>query len=57
MGYLKRVSKELKRVTWPSFREVTRYTWIVILSIVLFGAYFAGIDLGFSQLINWFLSL
>ncbi|MCW6676176.1 preprotein translocase subunit SecE [Aerococcaceae bacterium NML180378] len=57
MGYLKRVNKELKRVTWPSFREVTRYTWVVILSIILFGAYFAGIDLGFSQLINWFLSL
>lgn len=57
MGYFKRVRNELKRVTWPSFKEVVRYTWVVILSIVLFGAYFGVIDLGFSELMKWFTSL
>lgn len=52
MGYFKTVRQELGKVTWPSGREVTGYTWVVILSIVLFGLYFGGIDLGLSELIQ-----
>lgn len=57
MGYVKGVFQELKRVSWPSFGEVNRFTWTVIAMIVLFGLYFGGLDLGFSTFINWFVSL
>lgn len=57
MGYIKGVFEELRRVTWPSFNEVNRYTWTVLMTVVLFGIFFGIVDLGFSTLINWFLSL
>lgn len=57
MGYIKGVFEELKRVTWPSFNEVNRYTWTVLITIVLFGIFFGIVDLGFSSVINWFLNL
>lgn len=57
MGYIKGVAQELKRVTWPSFSEVNKYTWTVIIMVILFGVYFGAVDLGFSSLISWLLSL
>lgn len=57
MGYIKGVFQELKRVNWPTFSEVNRYTWTVIVMVILFGLYFGGVDLGFSTLINWLISL
>lgn len=57
MGYIKGVAQELKRVTWPSFSEANKYTWTVIIMVILFGVYFGAVDLGFSSLISWLLSL
>lgn len=57
MGYVKGVFQELKRVTWPTFGEVNKYTWTVIVMVILFGIYFGLADFGFSALINWFVSL
>ena len=57
MGYIKNVGKELKRVTWPSLGEVNKYTWTVIIMVVLLGLYFGGIDFGLSNLLNYFYAL
>ncbi|HJF16080.1 MAG TPA: preprotein translocase subunit SecE [Globicatella sulfidifaciens] len=57
MGYIKGVFEELKRVNWPSLAEINKYTWTVIVMIILFGLYFAGIDTVFANLINWLVSL
>ena len=57
MGYIKNVGKEMKRVTWPSLGEVNKYTWTVIIMVVLLGLYFGGIDFGFSNLLNYFYAL
>ena len=57
MGYIKNVGKEMKRVTWPSLGEVNKYTWTVIIMVVLFGLYFGGIDFGLSNLLNYFYAL
>lgn len=54
MGYIKNVGKEMKRVTWPSLGEVNKYTWTVIIMVVLLGLYFGGIDFGLSNLLNYF---
>ena len=57
MGYIKNVGKEIKRVTWPSLGEVNKYTWTVIIMVVLLGLYFGGIDFGLSNLLNYFYAL
>lgn len=57
MGYIKNVGKEMKRMTWPSLGEVNKYTWTVIIMVVLLGLYFGGIDFGLSNLLNYFYAL
>ena len=57
MGYIKNVGKEMKRVTWPSLGEVNKYTWTVIIMVVLLGLYFGGIDFRLSNLLNYFYAL
>ena len=57
MGYIKNVGKEMKRVTWPSLGEVNKYTWTVIIMVVLLGLYFGGIDFGLSNFLNYFYAL
>ena len=44
---------ELKRVTWPTRREVWGTTVVVILTSMLFGTYLFMIDLGLTYLMIW----
>jgi len=44
---------ELKRVTWPTRREVWGTTLVVILTSMLFGTYLFVIDLGLTYLMIW----
>lgn len=57
MGYLKGVREEMKKVTWPSFKEVNKYTWTVIAMIIFFSLYFALTDFVFGNFINWLTGL
>ena len=43
------VRSELKKVTWPSRKEVYSTTIVVIVTSVLFGFYLWGLDLAFSR--------
>lgn len=49
------VRNEMKRVTWPSRREVYATTVVVILTSVFFGLYLFGVDLMWSALVQWVL--
>jgi preprotein translocase subunit SecE len=49
------VRNEMKRVTWPSRREVYATTLVVILTSVFFGLYLFGVDLMFSAGVQWVL--
>ena len=46
--FLSEVRNELKRVTWPSQKEVYATTVVVILTSVFFGVYLWGLDLALS---------
>jgi preprotein translocase subunit SecE len=46
------VRSELKKVTWPSRREVEATTVVVILTTILFGFYLYGTDLVFTWLLS-----
>ena len=51
--FLTEVRNELKRVTWPSQKEVYATTVVVIVTSIFFGVYLWGIDMGLSRLISW----
>ncbi len=55
--FLKKVVSEMRKVSWPKRKELTRYT-IVVLSTVLFMAvYFGVLDLGISRILDWYVAL
>ena len=51
--FLTEVRNEMKRVTWPSQREVYATTVVVILTSVFFGLYLFGVDLLLGSGIQW----
>lgn len=57
MGYFKEVNQEMKKVTWPSAKEVNNFTWIVIFMVIIFAVYFGITDQIFTRLLHWLLSL
>lgn len=50
--FLSNVVKEMKRVSWPSKRELYRYTLTVTITVVFVAVFFALIDLGVTKLIR-----
>jgi len=51
--FLQEVRNEMKRVTWPSQREVYATTIVVILFSVIFGLYLFGVDMVFNSAVSW----
>ncbi len=51
--FLSEVRNELKRVTWPSRKEVYATTIVVILTSLFFGIYLWVLDLSFSNVVQW----
>jgi preprotein translocase subunit SecE len=51
--FLSEVRNELKRVTWPSGKEVYATTVVVILVSAFFGLYLFACDLVFNDIAQW----
>jgi preprotein translocase subunit SecE len=51
--FLSEVRNELKRVTWPSQKEVYATTVVVILTSTFFGLYLWILDQGLLRLVSW----
>ena len=51
--FLSEVRNELKRVTWPSNKEVYATTVVVILVSAFFGVYLFVLDYGLNSLVQW----
>ena len=51
--FLSEVRNELKRVTWPSNKEVYATTVVVILVSIFFGLYLFVLDYGLNSLVQW----
>ncbi|MCA9327509.1 preprotein translocase subunit SecE [Candidatus Saccharibacteria bacterium] len=47
--YIRDSWRELRKVTWPSFRESLRLTAAVIVFSVIFGAIIAVVDFGLDK--------
>ena len=52
-SFLAEVRNEMRRVTWPSRREVYATTIVVILTSAFFGLYLWGVDLFLNFAIGW----
>jgi preprotein translocase subunit SecE len=51
--FLSEVRNELKRVTWPTRREVYATTIVVILVSMFFGVYLWLLDIGMDRIVRW----
>ena len=51
--FLTEVRNEMKRVTWPSQREVYATTVVVIVTSVVFGLYLWSVDLVLDRFVLW----
>ena len=51
-SFLVEVRNEMRRVTWPSRREVYATTLVVILVSAFFGVYIWGLDLALSAAVS-----
>jgi len=47
------VRTEMKKVTAPSFKEVRATTAVVIITVFLFGVYFALVDYVLRNSVDW----
>ncbi|GIO28792.1 preprotein translocase subunit SecE [Ornithinibacillus bavariensis] len=52
--FLKNVSREMKKVSWPKGKELSSYTIVVVSTVVFMAVFFGLIDLGISQFLNLF---
>ena len=50
--FFRNVASEMRKVSWPSRKELTRYTITVITTVVVFALFFTVIDLGISELMR-----
>ncbi len=47
--YVREVRSELRRVNWPSRREVINYTIVVMITLITLTAFIAGLDYVFGE--------
>ncbi|WLR41966.1 preprotein translocase subunit SecE [Bacillus carboniphilus] len=52
VNFFRGVSREMKKVSWPKGKELTRYTITVITTVTFVAVFFALIDTGISELIR-----
>jgi len=51
-NYFEELQAEMRRVTWPAWKQVRATTLVVIVAVFAFAAYFAVVDQIFASLIN-----
>lgn len=51
--FISEVVVELKKVSWPTRKELLDSTWIVLMSSAALGVYIAITDFALSKFISW----
>lgn len=46
--YFREMKSEIKKITWPTFKQVKNNTGVVILFIILLGVFVALVDLALT---------
>ncbi|MBN8210769.1 preprotein translocase subunit SecE [Bacillus sp. NTK071] len=50
--FFRNVASEMKRVSWPTRKELTRYTIVTVTTVIFIAVFFALVDQGISSLIR-----
>lgn len=51
--YIREVRDEMRKVAWPRWPEVRRYSVIVLITVVVITAFVGGLDAVFGILSGW----
>ncbi|MEK7292474.1 MAG: preprotein translocase subunit SecE [Actinomycetota bacterium] len=51
--YIREVRDEMRKVAWPHWPEVRRYSIIVLVTVVVITAFVGGLDAAFGILSGW----
>ena len=55
--YFRETSGELRKVSWPTWPEARRLTWLVLLVMVAVGAFLATVDFLAVKVLNLVLGI
>ncbi|MBI3681354.1 MAG: preprotein translocase subunit SecE [Acidobacteria bacterium] len=51
-AYIEELQSEMRRVTWPSWKQVRATTTVVIVAVFAFGVYFFAVDLAITRVVT-----
>lgn len=57
IAFLKNVVSEMRKVSWPKRKELTKYTIVVISTVIFMAIYFGLVDFGISRVMEWYIAL
>jgi len=49
--------QELKRITWPTRKQIATSTWIVLLMVIIMGMFFGITDYVIGKLVKYILNV
>ena len=55
--FFRQVRQEVKKITWPSRKEVSQVTMIVLVIVTLAAAFFFAVDVVLAGLVEFILGL
>ncbi|MDK2798839.1 MAG: preprotein translocase subunit SecE [Clostridiales bacterium] len=53
LKYFREVKSEMKKVVWPTWKQVRNNTMVVILAIIVVGIIIWNLDLVFREVLNY----
>ena len=53
INFVREVVAELRKVIWPTRKELTTYTVVVVVFVIVMLAIVGGLDYGFAKLVLW----
>ena len=53
--FLRSVMSEMRKTSWPKGKELTKYTIVVITTVIFVAIFFVLVDLGVSELFRWYI--
>ncbi|MBK3496608.1 preprotein translocase subunit SecE [Viridibacillus sp. YIM B01967] len=56
-SFFRGVMSEMRKTSWPKRQELTKYTIVVVSTLLFMAAFFMLVDLGISKLFRMYLDL
>lgn len=55
--YFRDLRAELKKVTWPTKKQVVNNTMVVLATVCVTGLFLAGVDTGVAAFVKWLINI